>query len=596
MGLRPAKIISMYTLRPYQREAVDNTVNYFKKTRDPAVIVLPTGAGKSLVIAEMARIARGRVLVLAHVKELVEQNHAKYTSYDLEAGIFSAGLNKKETEQKVIFGSIQSVARAPKSFFEDFSLLIIDECHRVNSDGDTQYGDVINKLKEANEGLCILGLTATPYRLGMGWIYEYSHQGKLQTQEERFFKQCVFELPLEYMIANGYLTKPIKIDIPVTSYDFSDLTEEGRFYTEDEVEELLKTQKRLTPLIIQNVIDITEQYNRKGVMIFSSTVKHAQEILKCLPEGEAEIILGDTENTERDAIIERFKKKEFKYLVNVSVLTTGFDAPHVDVIAILRPTDSVSLYQQIIGRGLRLEDGKKDCYVLDYTGMGHDIYAPEVGEKKPSRESEVVQVPCPQCGFENDFWGLTDGDGHITEHYGRKCKGAIQDYNTMEIVPCGYRFRFKICPGCGHENDVTARDCVNCQQTLVDADSKLKQAKLSKNMHVLRPDSVDLEEKVDRNGNVYLDVRYYDYDAKYFKEIHYLNNETSLKKFNINFLRSHLKRPEFSGQIRTIDDVLEHSHLLRKPRFIIARKQDKYWKITEKIFQEELSHHYSSEI
>lgn len=579
----------MYKLRPYQQEAVDGVINYFKKTRAPAVIVLPTGAGKSLVIAELARIARGRVLVLAHVKELVEQNHAKYTSYDLEAGIFSAGLNRKDSKEKVIFGSIQSVARASKSFFEDFSLLIIDECHRVNSEGDTQYGEVIRRLQENNESLCILGLTATPYRLGMGWIYQYSSRGVLQTQEERFFKQCVYELPLEYMISNKFLTRPIKIDIPVTCYDFSELTEKGRMYTTAEVEELLKTQKRLTPLIIKNIIDITEHYDRKGVMIFSSTVKHAEEILGCLPEGEAEIVLGDTDNEKRDEIIDRFKKKEFKYLVNVSVLTTGFDAPHVDVIAILRPTDSVSLYQQIIGRGLRLDQGKKDCYILDYTGMGHDIYEPEVGEKKPNRESVAVSVPCPQCGFENDFWGLVNDDGDVIEHYGRKCKGAVQDYQTMEIVPCGHRFRFKICPGCGEENDITARECSNCHETLIDADSKLKQAKLSKNMHVLCPDSVDLEEKVDRNGNTYLDVRYYDYDSKYFKEIHYLNNETSLKKFNINFLRSHLKRPEFASHIRSVDDVLEHSHLLRKPRFVIARKQDKYWKVTEKIFQEELS-------
>lgn len=579
----------MYTLRPYQQEAVDSTINYFKKTRAPAVVVLPTGAGKSLVIAELARVARGRVLVLAHVKELVEQNHAKYTSYDLEAGIFSAGLNRKDSTEKVIFGSIQSAARAPKSFFNDFSLLIIDECHRVNSDGDTQYGEVIRMLQEKNDGLCILGLTATPYRLGMGWIYQFSSRGVLQTQEERFFKQCIYELPLEYMITNKFLTRPIKIDIPVTCYDFSELTEKGRMYTTAEVEELLKTQKRLTPLIIKNIIDITDQYERQGVMIFSSTVKHAEEILGCLPEGEAEIVLGDTENDKRDEIIERFKNKEFKYLVNVSVLTTGFDAPHVDVIAILRPTDSVSLYQQIIGRGLRLNSGKKDCYILDYTGMGHDIYEPEVGEKKPSRESVAVTVPCPQCGFDNDFWGLVDDDGDVIEHYGRKCKGAVQDYNTLEIVPCGFRFRFKICPGCGEENDVTARECSNCKETLVDADSKLKQAKLSKNMHVLSPDSVDLEEKVDRNGNLYLDVRYYDYDSKYFKEIHYLNNETSLKKFNINFLRSHLKRPEFASHIKSVEDVLDHSHLLRKPRFVIARKQDKYWKVTEKIFQEELS-------
>ncbi len=529
------------------------------------------------------------MLVLAHVKELVEQNHAKYTSYDLEAGIYSAGLGRKDSGQKVIFGSIQSVARARESFFKDFSLLIIDECHRVDAQGDTQYGDVIRKLQESNSGLCILGLTATPYRLGMGWIYEYAAKGVLQTQEQRFFKECIFELPLDYMIQNRYLTRPIKIDIPVTSYDFSELTEKDRLYTTVEVEELLKKQKRLTPLIIKNIIDIAESYDRKGVMIFSSTVRHAEEILSYLPEGEAEIVLGDTENEERDEIIQRFKNKEIKYLVNVSVLTTGFDAPHVDVIAILRPTDSVSLYQQIIGRGLRLSPGKEDCFILDYTGMGHDIYTPEIGEKKPSKESEAVKIPCPQCGFENDFWGIVDADGEVLEHYGRKCKGATQDYQSGEIIACGYRFRFKICHACGEENDITARECHACDAILIDADSKLKEAKLSKDLHVLTPDSVDLEEKVDRNGNVYLDVRYYDYDSNYFAEIHYLNNETSLKKFNINFLRSHLKKPEISSSIKSIDDVLDNSGYLRKPKFIIARKQGKFWKITEKIFSEELS-------
>ena len=116
----------MYTLRPYQKQAVDSVINYFCKQNDPAVIVLPTGAGKSLVIAEMARIAKGRVLVLAHVKELVEQNHAKYTSYDLDAGIYSAGLNQKDVSNKVVFGSIQSVARASEMFFKDFSSPLLE--------------------------------------------------------------------------------------------------------------------------------------------------------------------------------------------------------------------------------------------------------------------------------------------------------------------------------------------------------------------------------------------------------------------------------------------------------------------------------------
>ncbi len=579
----------MYQLRDYQQEAVDRTLAYFKKKREPAVIVLPTGAGKSLVIAELARIARGRVLVLAHVKELVEQNHSKYESYNLKAGIYSAGLNKKDFNHKVIFGSIQSVANAPDHFFEDFTLLVVDECHRVSLDEDTQYRQVIQRLRQANKNLCILGLTATPYRLGMGWIYNYSHRGVEQTTEDRFFKQCVFELPLQYMIKNNYLTPPVKVDIPVTSYDFSELIEKGAPFTSTQIEEILKRQRKLTPLIIKNIIDITETYDREGVMIFSSTVKHAQEILEYLPEGQAQLILGETEDEKRNGIIQDFKNKKFKYLVNVSVLTTGFDAPHVDVIAILRPTESISLYQQIIGRGLRLSESKKDCFILDYTGMGHNIYSPEISDKKPAKDTIAVQVECPDCGFLNDFWGRTDEFGYVVEHFGRKCRGAKQNPTTFDYEPCGFRFRFKLCDKCMAQNDLTARSCEKCGHELTSADAKLKQAKLSKNAHVLKPDSVEMLEKYDKNKNPFLEVRYYDWDSNYLSEIHYINNQTALKKFNINFLRSHLKRPELKLDLSSVEEVIQLQNQLRMPSFVIGRKQGKFWKITEKIFIEELS-------
>jgi DNA repair protein RadD len=578
----------MYKLRDYQQTAVDNTIAYFKKSRDPAVIVLPTGAGKSLVIAELARIARGRVLVLAHVKELVEQNFLKYQSYGLEAGIFSASLGLKDFDHKAIFGSIQSVARAPDQFFENFSIVIIDECHRVAEEGATQYQAVLDKLKQKNPQLCVLGLTATPYRLGLGWIYEYSHLGEMKTEQPRFFKQCIYELPLSYMIKHKFLTPPVKIDIPVTCYDFSELTEKNRMYTMSEVEELLKNQKRLTPLIVKNIIDITERFNRQGVMIFSATVKHAEEILSYLPAGQAQMVIGDTEMKERDQIVEDFKQKKFKYLVNVSVLTTGFDAPHVDVIAILRPTESNSLYQQIIGRGLRLDAGKVDCYVLDYTGVGHDIFTPEISDKKPNKESIPVTIHCPACGFDNSFWGIVDHDGEILEHYGRKCRGAKQDPMSMKITLCGFRFRFKLCHACGADNDVTARSCEKCQAALVDAEAKLKQAKLSKNAHVLTPEKITFDQRYDKNNNAYLEVRYYDADAQYVSEAHFFNHPMAIKKLNINFLRSHLRRPEMSVDVKTPQDVINMQKFLRLPSFVIARKQDKFWKITEKVFAEEL--------
>ena len=577
----------MYTLRSYQQEAVDSTLNYFRKRRNPAVIVLPTGAGKSLVIAELAKIAKGRVLVLAHVKELVEQNHLKYESYGLQAGIYSAGLNQKDSAQKVIFGSIQSVAKAKDTFFRDFTLVVIDECHRISLEPDSQYAQVIKQLKLNNPRICILGLTATPYRLGLGWIYNYALRGEVKTKDLRFFKHCIYELPLEYMIRNRYLTPPVKVDIPVTSYDFSELRDGSNAYTMAQLEEALHKQRRLTPLIIKNIIDITESDERKGVMLFSSTVKHAQEIMDHLPPGQARLVVGTTELSERDQIVDDFKQKAFKYLVNVSVLTTGFDAAHVDVIAILRPTESISLYQQIIGRGLRLDTDKQDCLVLDYTGMGHSIFSPEIGDKKTESDSVAVQVPCPECGFVNDFWGIVDEAGNVLEHFGRTCRGGQVNPDTYELTPCGYRFRFKICDQCGAQNDISARECNHCGCLLIDPDEKLKQARLSKDAHVLTPDSVEMLERVDKKGTPYLQVKYYDYDAQFVAEMYYLNNPTSRKKFTINFLRSHMRKPEVKLHIHSVSDAINIQSQLRMPSFVIARKQGNFWKVTEKIFSEE---------
>ena len=323
-------------------------------------------------------------------------------------------------------------------------------------------------------------------------------------------------------------------------------------------------------------------------MIFSSSVRHAEEIMSYLPKEDARVVLGDTDIKDRDQIVEDFKNKKFKYLVNVSVLTTGFDAPHVDVIAILRPTESNSLYQQIIGRGLRLSPDKKDCYVLDYTGMGHDIYAPEISDRRPKKDTVPVIVSCPVCGFENNFWGYADDDGNVYEHYGRKCRGATQDAHTFQIVPCGYRFRSKICHSCGRENDITARECENCKATLIDADAKLKQARLSKNAHVMTPDKITFEERQDKNGNSYLEIRYHDLDGQYLSEAHFFNNATAIKKFNINFLRAHLRCPELAVELTSAKEVIKYKVLFRLPSFVIARKQDKFWKITEKVFAEEL--------
>lgn len=573
----------MYKLRPYQRDAVEATLRHFKSSRDPAVIVLPTGAGKSLVISELARIARGRVLVLAHVKELVEQNHGKYESYGHTAGIYAAGLKRKDQEAKVIFGSIQSVARAKTSFFENFSLLIVDECHRISLEEDSQYLRVIGKLKEKSPKLCLLGLTATPYRLGLGWIFEYHYRGFIASDMPRFFKSCIYELPLKYMIDNNFLTPPLKIDAPVACYDFSQLKlNSSGFFSMGDIQSIFSEQKRVTPGIINHIISMSS--DRAGVMIFTSSVQHAKEILQLLPKNESAIVVGETDDKERDQIIHRFKARELKFLVNVSVLTTGFDAPHVDLIAMLRPTESVSLYQQIIGRGLRLYPGKEDCLVLDYTGLGYDIFRPEIEDAKPTEDSEIVTIVCPQCSFENTFWGRTDGDGHVAEHFGRRCKGAQKDPFTQKVSRCDFRFRFKICESCGAENDIAARACQSCSQLIIDADQKLKKAMELKDAHVMRPDTMLLEQGVDRKQRVRLEVAYYDLDGQALKEYFYFGTKTQAKMFYFHFTRMHTKLPGQSIQVNSLEDALMHQDKFRMPKYIIARKKKYYWEIREKIF------------
>ncbi|MBM5098590.1 DEAD/DEAH box helicase family protein [Vibrio parahaemolyticus] len=582
----------MYTLRPYQTDSVKAVIHYFRKHSTPAVIVLPTGAGKSLVIAELARLAKGRVLVLAHVKELVEQNHAKYEGYGLKGAIFSAGLGRKETDQQVVFASVQSVVRNLDSFKNQFSLLVIDECHRVPDDKNSSYQKVITHLRELNPGIKVLGLTATPYRLGMGWIYQYHTRGQVRTEESRFFRDCIFELPIRYLLDENFLTPARMMDAPVLSYDFSQLkpANTGR-YKEAEMDMVIDKAKRATPQIVEQIIQYARE--RKGVMIFAATVRHAQEIHGLLPEGETAIVIGDTPTPERDAIIQAFKNREIKYLVNVSVLTTGFDAPHVDLIAILRPTESVSLYQQIVGRGLRLSEGKHECLVLDYAGNSYDLYQPEVGDPKPDSTSEIITIPCPACGFNNNFWGKLDSNGFLLEHFGRRCQGYFEDEDTGEREHCGYRFRAKYCSECGADNDIAARICHECDATLVDPDKKLKEALNLKDALIFECTEMDLSVFKSNDGKSQLKVTYSGepYQGEGHALVHEfwsLNTKKQKQTFKDQFVRPHLADKHRPFEEASPTRVVANQHRFRLPQFVIARKSGRFWKLRDKIFEDEL--------
>lgn len=596
---------SVPQLRPYQREAVARVVEHFRAADDPAVVVLPTGSGKSLVIAELARLARGRVLVLAHVRELVEQNHAKYQAYGLEADIFSAGLGRKESGRQVVFGSVQSVVRHLERFDEGaFTLLVIDECHRVSSEKEASYRRVIDRLRRANPRLKVLGLTATPYRLGQGFIYHRHHHGMVRGDEACFFRDCVFEQPLRLMVRQGYLAEPRRVDAAVERYDFSALTLSSNGLFREEELNRVAAGNRATPGIIAEVVERAR--DRQGVMLFAASVAHAEEILGYLPAGEAALVTGATPSAERESLIAAFKAREIKYLVNVAVLTTGFDAPHVDLIAILRPTESVSLYQQIVGRGLRLSPGKADCLILDYAGNPWDLYAPEVGSPRPDGDCEPVQVPCPECDHPNLFWGKRDGE-LVIEHFGRRCQGLVpstrarpraksvnrarpcaKDTTSRSAAPameqCSFRFRFKTCPDCGAENDIAARRCHGCQALLVDADDKLKEALKLRDARVLRVAGMQLEATVNGRGLPRLKVTYHDEEGVTLAEWFALETPAQRGAFAAAFLRDHLRAPGTRWSPTTPEAVIAEQRRLRAPDFVVGRKVGRHWQVREKLF------------
>ncbi|MCM5703982.1 DEAD/DEAH box helicase [Larsenimonas salina] len=575
-------------LRPYQTEAVRRVVRHFKTSSDPAVVVLPTGSGKSLVIAELARLARGRVLVLAHVRELVEQNHAKYEAYGLSADIFSAGLSRKGSARQVVFGSVQSVANGLEAFEGgDFTLLVIDECHRVaiteDAERASQYQRVIEHLRAARPDLKVLGLTATPFRLGHGAIYHRHYHGMVRGPEDAFFRDCVFEQPLRVMVRQGYLSEPVLIDAPIASYDFSHLVYGNRSAPSEAELNRVVQGNRATPRIIEDVLERAR--DRSGVMIFAATVAHAEEVLGYLPLDESALITGATPGEARERLIEAFKARQLKYLVNVSVLTTGFDAPHVDVIAILRPTQSVGLYQQIVGRGLRLAPDKKDCLVLDYAGNPWGLYEPELAAPKPAGDTELVQVTCPQCTFANMFWGKMDGEV-LLEHYGRRCQGLVET-ETGKRIQCDYRFRFKTCPQCGAETDIAARQCHACQTLLVDADTKLRDALKLKDAKVLRVSGMELVATPNGRGMTRLKVVYHDEDGATLEEWFALDTGPQRHAFERAFLRAHRRVPGETWVPSSCEDMVARRDQVRAPDFVIARKVGRYWNIREKLFDYE---------
>jgi DNA repair protein RadD len=400
----------MITLRPYQSEAKAAVYEHLRTRADNPCVVIPTAGGKTPLIASICRDAvgqwQGRVLILAHVKELLQQAADKLNAIcpEIRFGVYSAGLKRRDTTHPVIIAGIQSVyIRACE--LDAFDLVLIDEAHRIPLEGDGMYRQFLADAKVVNPNLRIVGFTATPFRLKTGPI----------CTPDGYLNHICYEVGVRELIRDGYLC-PLTTKNSIAQADTSRLHVRAGEYVANEVEDLMD-QEQLVEAASAEIVTATT--NRNAVLIFASGVRHGEHIVRVLRDQhriECGLVTGQTPDRERDSLLGDFRSGRLKYLTNVNVLSTGFDAPNIDCVALVRPTLSAGLYYQMVGRGFRLHPGKPNCLVLDFGGnvMRHGpVDQIKIVEYEfRSGNAPVKECPnchclvatgyarCPECGFE----------------------------------------------------------------------------------------------------------------------------------------------------------------------------------------------------
>lgn len=361
--------------RDYQAESVEllfRTLKHDKESRP--VIVLPTGAGKSVVaalICEQLAAARFRVVILCRTKELVKQNHDRTRQLcpGMHTSIYCGGLGVKDASGEFVFATAQSIAKNCSALGHR-DLVLVDEAHQVPARSESQYQRIMAELADINPGVRLAGMTATPYRTDGGAI----------AGEGKQFSCIAYAKNLVDMVNSGWLV-PIVIADESDAVDLSDVSVTAGDYDEAELGYIFGER------CVQHAFELSEiarKHDRKSCIVFASTVQHANKLCRELSKlgNSVSVVAGTTPAKQRDSIVGQFKSGKLKFLVNVGVLTTGFDAPNVDMIGLCRATMSHGLLYQILGRGMRLHEGKSDCLVVDYgahqSRLG-DIYSPEYG-------------------------------------------------------------------------------------------------------------------------------------------------------------------------------------------------------------------------
>jgi DNA repair protein RadD len=329
-----------FQLRPYQSESIDLSVNFLKgKSKGNSLVILPTGSGKSVVIAKILEPLEGKTIVLQPSKEILEQNFEKFSNYG-KASIYSASAGEKRID-KVTFCTIGSIINK-KHLFKGLQNILIDECHLVNSDAG-MYNEFIKHFPNAK----VLGLTATPYRL------EQASTGPQLTFLTRstpsIFDNVLYYVQNDVLFNAGFLAELEYYNFDVIDRSKLQLNASGTDFTQTSLRRYYKSID-MPSRIVKTALTILSK--RKNILIFCSLIEEAATVQKRIP-GSA-ILTGETKKEERERILALFKKGTIKCLINVGVLTTGFDYPALEAVLMARSTMSLSLYYQIVGRVMRI--------------------------------------------------------------------------------------------------------------------------------------------------------------------------------------------------------------------------------------------------
>ena len=526
------------TPRYYQIESVDSALKSIENPKSNPLIVLPTGSGKNLVISLLIvewikKNPNKNILVISHVKEILQQNYDELTQHlDEPIGVYAAGLNRKDTARVTIV-SMQTGRNNP-DIFKNIGLCIVDEAHLINSYDIGTYRKFLS-----NFNTNVIGLTATPFR-STGWIHK--------TEEALFTEICIDYTSYENfnkLTNEGYLAK-----IYSKATDFTMELQKGIRITQGDYNTsdlgILFNNTQVTEKALKEVKEIWNTGKFKKCLVFCIDIKHSELVAKMMNDiGIKTGFVHSQMKNCRFKEVEAFRKGELDALTNVNTLTTGLDIPDIDLLIMLRPTQSLSLYCQITGRLLRPAPNKEFGMILDFSGnisrLGpiNDIFIDQKG--KPRKGGEAPVKECPSCGCYN----------HPIAKF---------------CIACSYKFKFKVKITTEASNlDITKRQ--EPQELTVRSVTYNRHKKKGK------PDSLRIDYMVGLR-------RYHRWLAIESNSLYAADRA----KFEIPKL---LKDGENIDGLFTIDNIIKNKNKFKTPIKIIVDINEKYPQIEEIIYNED---------